>query len=105
MNQKKEEPKVETKYKIVQKNSKSNLLNTNTNSNNTNNITINNSNNNEIKKSPKTIKSSKDSRQYNVQLTILDETKQLKINLEIMEGQKPKTVYIYFPSVKRTMIL
>ena len=94
MNQKKEEPKVETKYKIVQKNGKSNLLNTNTNSNNTNNITINNSNNNEIKKSPKTIKSSKDSRQYNVQLTILDETKQLKINLEIMEGQKPKTVYI-----------
>ena len=90
MNPKKEEPKVETKNKTVSKNSKNNLSNSNINTNNNTNI-ITNTNKT---KNQKSIKSSKDSRQYNVQLTILDESKQLKINLEIIEGQKPKTIYI-----------
>ena len=90
MNPKKEEPKVETKNKTVSKNSKNNLSNSNINTNNNTNI-ITNTNKT---KNQKSVKSSKDSRQYNVQLTILDESKQLKINLEIIEGQKPKTIYI-----------
>ena len=87
MNPKKEEQKIDTKNKIGPKNSKNNLINSNINNNNIITTT-------EKTKNPKSIKASKDNRQYNVQLTILDESKQLKINLEIMEGQKPKTVYI-----------
>ena len=60
-----------------------------------NEINLSNTNNNMInKKSPKTNINSKDSRQYNVQLTILDESKKLKISLEITEGQKLKRIYI-----------
>ena len=90
MNPKKEEPKVEPKNKTAPKNSKSYLSSSNINTNDNTNIITNK----DKTKNPKPIKSSKDSRQYNVQLTILDESKQLKINLEIIEGQKPKTVYI-----------
>ena len=36
----------------------------------------------------------KDSRQYNVQLTILEEIKKLKINLEITDKNKYKSIYI-----------
>lgn len=79
MNPKKEEPKFPT-TKIVPKRSGNNLSNININSNN--NI-IN-------QKNPKSNISSKDERQYNVQLTILEESKKLKISLEITEGPKLK---------------
>ena len=69
MNPKKEDQKIQTN-KIVPKKSGNNLTNTNSinNPNTSNNNTINNKKN-----------STKDSRQYNVQLTILDQSKKLKI--------------------------
>ena len=86
MNPKKEEQKI-PKNKIVPK--KAENISTNTNNINTNNnITINK------RKNSKLNISNKDSRQYNVQLTILDQSKKLKISLEITEGPKLKRVYI-----------
>ena len=82
MEQKKEEQKYPI-TKIVPKRS----------GNNISNINITN-NNNSDKKTPKVKISSKEERKYNVQLTILEETKKLKINLEITEGQKLKRIYI-----------
>ena len=89
MNPKNEDLKQSLKNKTVPKNGKSNLININTNNNNNNIININNK-----KNSKSNIIPSKDSKQYNVQLTILDESKKLKINLEITEGQKIKRIYI-----------
>ena len=83
MNPKKPDQKIQTSESTLKKN-EINLSN------------INNDNNNSIinKKSPKSNINSKDSRQYNVQLTILDQSKKLKISLEITEAQKLKRIYI-----------
>ena len=94
MNPKKEEPKFPT-TKIVPKRSGNNLSNININSNN--NI-IN-------QKNPKSNLSSKDERQYNVQLTILEESKKLKISLEITEGPKLKRIYIKTLSLEELISL
>ena len=84
MEPKKEEPKEIIKTRISPKNNKKNTINKKTN---TNNININ-------AKTTKSNRPPKDSRQYNVQLTILEESQKLKINLEITDGPKLKRIYI-----------
>ena len=84
MEPKKEEPKEIIKTRISPKNNKKNTINKTTNTNNIN-----------IKaKTTKSNRPPKDSRQYNVQLTILEESQKLKINLEITDGPKLKRIYI-----------
>ena len=75
MNPNNEELKQTSEIKTAPKNNKNNLKSINVTNNNNN---INNINNK--KNTKKNITKSKDSKQYNVQLTILDEIKKLKIN-------------------------
>ena len=91
MNQKESEQKniTRTKTKTVPKKSINNIS------------SINNINNQKNLATP----ISKDNRQFNVQLTILDSQKKLKINLEISEGYKSKRIYITTLSLEELISL